>query len=205
MTLLIVALTVVISLYCMKRPAVQNRLMMNPYMIAQKGQYERFLTSGFIHIDHMHLIFNMLSLYFLGTAVERDLVILFGSTGTWYFVLLYLLAIAVSDLPTFFKKKGKPGYNSLGASGGVCAVVFAFIVLQPTQYLCLFFGICMPGFILGSLYVAYSYIQARKEGGHINHDAHLYGSLFGIVFCMLVYPHSIVSFYQKITHWFGNL
>jgi membrane associated rhomboid family serine protease len=204
MTLIIVALTVVISLYCMKKPSLQNRLMMNPYMIAHKGQYERLLTSGFIHVDHMHLIFNMFSLYFLGSAVERDMVILFGQNGIWYFGALYLIAIAVSDLPTFLRKKNTPGYNSLGASGGVCAVVFAFIVLQPTQYLCLFLGICMPGFILGTLYVVYSYVQARQEGGHINHDAHLFGSLFGILFCAVIYPHSIVSFYQKVTHWFGT-
>jgi membrane associated rhomboid family serine protease len=205
MTLILVAITVVVSLYCMKRPVIQNRLMMNPYLIAHKNQYERLLTSGFIHIDHMHLIFNMFSLYFLGTAVERDLVILFGPVGMWYFAALYMLAIIVSDLPTFFRKKNAPGFNSLGASGGVCAVVFAFIILQPTQYLCLFLGICMPGFILGSLYVAYSYIQAKRERGPINHDAHLFGSLFGIAFCIVIYPHSVISFYQKVSHWFASL
>lgn len=204
-TLALIGITVFMSLYAFNRPAVQTRLMMNPYNIKRKGQYDRFLTSGFIHKDHMHLIFNMFSLYFLGTAVERDFTILFGPRGAYYFIALYLMAIAVSDLPTYFKQKDNPGYNSLGASGGVAAIVFAFIILQPMQYLCIFFGLCMPGFILGSLYIGYSYFQGKSSSDHINHDAHLYGSLFGLLFCIVVYPPSIAGFYSQVTHWlFGH-
>ncbi len=180
---------------------VQARLMMNPYNIRHKGQYERFITSGFIHKDHMHLIFNMFSFTSSEPAVERDFVILFGSKGNYYFILLYLMAIAVSDLPTYFKQQNNPGYNSLGASGGVAAVVFAFIILEPMQYLCIFLALCMPGFVLGSLYIIYSYFQSKRANDHINHDAHLYGSLFGLLFCIIIYPVSIVRFYEQVSYW----
>ena len=204
-TIALIVVTVAISFYVFPRPALQARLMMNPYSIKRRGQYERFITSGFIHKDHMHLIFNMFSLYFLGSSLEQDFHILFGTKGDIYFILLYLLAIAVSDLPTFFKQQNNPRYNSLGASGGVAAVVFAFIILQPMQYLCIFLAICMPGFVLGSLYLIYCYFQGRRANDNINHDAHLYGSLFGLIFCMVVYPVSIVNFFFQVTQWFQQL
>ncbi len=204
-TIILVIITVAVSFYAFPRPELQARLMMNPYSIKRKRQYERFLTSGFIHKDHMHLIFNMFSLYFLGAAVEREFHILFGATGNVYFVALYLMAIAVSDLPTYFKQQDNPGYNSLGASGGVAAVVFAFIILEPMQYLCIFLAICMPGFVLGSLYIIYSYFQSKRANDNINHDAHLFGSLFGLLFCVVVYPPAIENFFQQVTHWLQHL
>ncbi|MEJ0057268.1 MAG: rhomboid family intramembrane serine protease [Bacteroidota bacterium] len=200
-TLAFLIITVIISFYAFGKPMVQARLMMNPYNIRHKGQYERFITSGFIHKDHMHLIFNMFSFTSSEPAVERDFVILFGSKGNYYFILLYLMAIAVSDLPTYFKQQNNPGYNSLGASGGVAAVVFAFIILEPMQYLCIFLALCMPGFVLGSLYIIYSYFQSKRANDHINHDAHLYGSLFGLLFCIIIYPVSIVRFYEQVSYW----
>ena len=201
-TNIFIVLTVLVSFYTFNKTQLQQRLMMNPYNIKRQAQYERFLSSGFIHLHHTHLILNMLSFYFLGTAVERVFVVLFGHTrGGVYFVLLYLFGIVVSDLPTYFKQRDNPGYNSLGASGGVAAVVFAFIILQPMQYLCLFFALCMPGFILGILYIGYSYYQGRKSKDNINHDAHLYGALFGLLFCVAVYPASISQFFKQVSYW----
>ena len=114
--------------------------MMNPYNVKTKGQYYRFITSGFIHQDHMHLILNMFSLYFFGLVIETIFGLIFGAWGAVYYISLYLMAIVVSDLPSFFKHKSNPRYNSLGASGGVAAVIFASIVFQPTQKICLIYG-----------------------------------------------------------------
>ena len=165
----------------------------------------RLLASGSFIKVRLHLVFNMCSSYFLGLAVVRVFAILFGTRVTLYYAALYLMAIVASDLPTYFKQRDNPGYNSLGASGGVAAVVFAFIILQPMQYLCIFFGLCMPGFILGSLYIIYSYFQGKRANDHINHDAHLYGSLFGLLFCAVIYPPSIVGFYNQVSTWLMNL
>ena len=99
------------------------------------------------------------------------------------------------------KNKHNPGFNSLGASGGVAAVIFASIILLPLQDICLYFAICMPGFILGTLYLVFSYYQGRKSNDGINHDAHLYGALFGLVFCAVLYPPSIPMFIEQVSSW----
>lgn len=204
-TIYLIAITVALSFFVFSRPDLQARLMMNPYDIKHKQQYYRFLTSGFIHINHVHLLMNMLSFYFLGTAVEQVFRYHFGSAAPVYYVSLYLLAIAASDLPTYFKQKDNPAYNSLGASGGVAAVVFAFIIFQPMQYICIFFALCMPGFILGALYIGYSYYQGKKSSDNINHDAHLFGALFGLLFCIVVYPDSIANFLRQVSDWLARL
>jgi len=200
-TYIIIAVTTVISLYAFQSPSLLASLMMNPYATHRRQQYYRFVTSGFIHKDHMHLLWNMFSFYFFGTAIEREFQVLFGQAGPLYFIALYLLAIVASDIPTYFKHRDNPGYNSLGASGGVAAVIFAFIIFEPLADICLYFALCMPGFILGALYIIYSWYQGRRSADNINHDAHLYGALFGFIFCVIVAPSSIGNFLEEITRW----
>ena len=204
LTYIIIGITVLISFYAFKKPEVFSKLTMSPIRISRHGEYYRFVTSAFIHGDHMHLLVNMFSLYFFGPAVEVQLYHLFGATGNLYFLALYFIAIIVSDIPTFLKNKNNPGYSSLGASGAIAAVVFAFIIFKPLQDLCIFVGICMPGFILGTLYVVFSYLQGKKPHEklkNINHDAHLYGALFGLLFCIVIYPPSLPAFFDQIRNW----
>jgi len=125
----------------------------------------------------------------------------FGKSAPIYFIALYLMAIVVSDIPTFFKHRNNPRYNSLGASGGVAAVIFAYIIFDPLSDICLYFAICMPGFILGALYIIFSWYQGRKANDNINHDAHLWGALFGLIFCIVVEPASIVNFIEQLKNW----
>jgi membrane associated rhomboid family serine protease len=143
----------------------------------------------------------MFSFYFFGSTIETVFGMVWGDWGNVYFILLYLMAIVVSDLPSYLKHKDNPGYNSLGASGGVAAVIFASVVFQPLQYICLFIAFCMPGFILGTAYIVYSYYQGKKANDNINHDAHLYGALFGFIFCVVLYPPSLGNFFQQIMNW----
>jgi len=199
-----IAITVLISMYSFNNAAMLKRFMMNPYQISSRKQYYRFLTSGFIHRDHVHLLMNMITLYFFGGIIETIFKQIFGDLGGVYFVLLYLMAIVVSDLPTYLKNRNNPGYNSLGASGGVSAVVFAMIILLPLEKICLYFALCIPGFILGPLYIIFSYYQGRKANDGINHDAHLYGALFGLLFCIVLYPQSLPSFIHQVMSWRYN-
>lgn len=194
-------ITIAASFLAWNQTELFGKLMMNPYAISHKKQYYRFLTSGLIHQDHMHLLLNMFSFYFFGLAIERVFREVYGDLGGAYYVLLYVIAIVVSDIPTYFKNKNNPRYNSLGASGAVSAVIFAFIIFQPLQEICLYIALCMPGFIMGTLYIAFSYYQGRKANDNINHDAHLYGALFGLVFCIITYPASIPQFYDQIRNW----
>lgn len=200
-TYIIMALTIVVSMYAFSNHDVTRKLIMNPYIINTRQEYYRFITSGFIHGDHMHLIMNMISLYFFGPTVERIFQAVFGSRGHLYFIILYVLAIVVSDLTTFFRNKNNPGYNSLGASGGVCAIIFAYILFNPLGELQLYFFIPLKGFIFGALYIIYSYYSSKKSYDNINHDAHLWGALFGLVFCAILYPPSIPEFIAQVTSW----
>jgi len=203
-TLIIVIITVMISYRAFQNPEFQYKLIHNPYRVAQNKEYYRFLTSGLIHSDYMHLGFNMFTLFFFGNSVERYYQMLFGGTmGGILFVLLYVLGIIMSDLPTFFKYKNIPNYNSLGASGGVSAVIFSSILFQPINQICFYFVLCLPGFVLGGLYILYSATMAKQSMDRINHNAHLYGALFGIAFSIALYPSVLVSFFYQISQWKG--
>jgi membrane associated rhomboid family serine protease len=197
-TFIILAVTVVVSLYAFGQNDLMRKLIMNPYLVHNRNQYYRFFTSGIIHNDHMHLIFNMLALYFFGPIVEMVFNTVFGELGTVYYIVMYILAVVVSDVPSYFKHRNNPGYNSLGASGAVSAVVFAFILFLPLEKINLYYFIPIPGFMLGALYLIYSYYQGRKGGDNINHDAHIYGALFGVIFCVVLYPASIPHFFNEI-------
>lgn len=200
-TYILIGVTALVSLYAFQNPGFLSGAMMNPYAVQHRHQYYRLVSSGFVHKDHTHLLWNMFSLFFFGTAIEREFNALFGTAGSFYFIALYILAVIVSDVPTLFKHKDSAGYNSLGASGGVAAVIFAYIIFEPLADICIYIALCMPGFILGALYIAFSWYQGRKSNDNINHDAHLYGALFGFIFCVIVAPSSIGNFLEQIKNW----
>ncbi len=200
-TYFIIGITVAVSFFAWDKKKWLDKLAMTPHLITTRKQYYRLMSSAFIHADHVHLLLNMLSLYFFGVAVERVFKNLFGSLGGWYYVLLYVLAIVVSDLPNYTKYKNNRSYSSLGASGAVSAVIFAFILFRPIADICLYYALCLPGFIMGTAYVVYSYYQGKSSRDNINHDAHLYGALFGLLFCIVIYPQSISDFADQISQW----
>ena len=133
--------------------------------------------------------------------IERQFGMIFGSRGDLYYIMLYVLGIIVSDVPSFIKHKENPRYNSLGASGGVASIIFAFMLLRPLDKIYLYFAIGIPGFILGPLYLIFSYYQGRKANDNINHDAHLFGALFGLLFMAVLHPQAIPEFFEQISHW----
>lgn len=200
-TIILIIITSGISYYAFNNSLFMDKMIMNPYRVTQKNEYYRFITSGFIHADFGHLIFNMLSLWFVGEQIERLFNILFGPSGTAYYLFLYLVGIIVSDIPTFLKHKNNSRYNSLGASGGVSAVLFAAFLYAPLMQVCLYFFLCMPGFIFGALFLAYSIYEGRRGRSYVNHSAHLYGAIFGLVFMAVVYPASVPGFFEQIATW----
>lgn len=136
-----------------------------------------------------------------GSYVEDIFNTIYGTTGTVLYVLMYLLGIIVSDIPSFIKHKDAPYYNALGASGGVSSLLFSFIIFDPTQDLCLYGLLCFPGFIWGALYIVYSFYMGKKGHGNINHDAHLYGGLFGILFTIIAVPDVIPNFIEQLSNF----
>ena len=201
-TLIIIVVTVIVSLMAWNNYSLMDRWIMNPYQVANRGQYYRLITSGFLHADWSHLLFNMISLYFFGSFIEQVFGFLFGAGGPVYLIGFYIVAIVISDIPTLLKHRNNPGYNSLGASGGVSAILFAVILFRPLTPINLFFiPIGIPGFIFGGLYLAYSYYEARRGMGAVNHDAHFYGALFGVLFMIVVYPPVLSQFLEQVASW----
>lgn len=161
-------------------------LIFYPAAITENNQYYRFVTYGFIHADIPHLFFNMYAFYLFGGACEDSFIYIFGNYGKIFYLLMYFLALIVCVIPDFNKHKSNAGYRSLGASGAVSAVVFAYILFQPLQGIgLLFIPIFIPGFLFGILFLIISYFLGRKGGSRINHSAHIWGAIFGVVFLII--------------------
>jgi len=200
-TFVLIAITSICSIYGWNNPSLQSKWMFNPYAVAHGKQYYRLLSSGFIHSNSAHLIFNMIALFFFGGVVERIYGQVFGNYGILLYLVTYLVGIVFANLRTLFKFKDSSFYNSLGASGGVASVLFASILYRPTVGICIYFAFCMPAFILGAFYLVYSYYSGRRMGDNVNHDAHLFGSIFGIVFTALLRPMVLVEFFQQVAEF----
>ncbi|WP_162054058.1 rhomboid family intramembrane serine protease [Pontibacter pamirensis] len=201
-TLILIIITVGTSFYAWKNENVMHSWIFQPYAVQRDNSWYRFVTSGFIHADLTHLFFNMFTFFFFGGAVEQTLSIIFGPvTGILLYLLIYIGGIIVSDISTYFKHRNNPAYRALGASGGVAAVVFSSILFYPTNDICLYGLLCIPGFILGILYVMYSYYSGRRMEGNINHDAHLYGAVYGFVLSIALVPQALPNFFSEISNW----
>jgi membrane associated rhomboid family serine protease len=202
-TLIIVIITAIISISGFSKPQVVDDLIFYPPAVSQHTQFYRFFTCGLIHADYGHLIFNMLALYVFGESVEEAFVVLFGGAGRWVYLFMYVSALLISLLPTYFKHKDSYHYKSLGASGAVSAVIFAGLMLAPhTEVYIFFIPIPIPGFIFAPLYLIISAVLDRKGKGTINHSAHIWGSIYGLLFVIvagrLVEYNAITEAIEKI-------
>ncbi|HMQ01130.1 MAG TPA: rhomboid family intramembrane serine protease, partial [Cyclobacteriaceae bacterium] len=197
-TIVLVTVTIAASLLAWNNQDITRKWIFNPYSIHKYNQYFRFITSGFIHANWVHLLFNVFMLYMFGEIVERYFKFLLAEAASIVFVIFYLSAIVISSLSTYLKHRHNPGYNSLGASGGVSAVLFSFIVFAPMQDLCLYGLLCLPGIFWGAAYLVYSYYMAKRSGDNINHDAHFFGALYGIIFTIIIYPSAISNFINSL-------
>jgi membrane associated rhomboid family serine protease len=153
----------------------------------------------------MHLGFNMYSFWIFGQYVEKEFYWDFGNNGKWLYVLLYVSSLFFCLLPTYIKNKHNANYRSLGASGAVSAVIFAFIFLNPLQGMGIIFipGLYIPGFVFGIIYLVISSVLDRRGGGHINHSAHIFGALYGIAF--LIIAGGIFSDHSLLTEFVNKI
>lgn len=194
----IIIITVLVSLLCWQKPALMDKMTMNPFKINRRNEYWRFITSGFIHADFTHLFFNLFSFFFFGLQLENIFTVLYPESGEILFVIFYVTAIVAADLPTYFKQSKNPYFNSLGASGAVSAVIFAGILFFPTEKIYLFGVLGIPGFIYAGLFTWYSIAMDRRGRDYVNHSAHLYGGLYGLVFVTLLYPKVWLTFVEQV-------
>ena len=179
----IFAITLGLSLLGMYgSPRVIEGCLFRPYWLPRTNRYETIVTSGLVHADLPHLLFNMITYWFFAFPLEYRL-------GTAAFVALYLAGLVVSHFCTWVKHKSDPQYASLGASGAISTVLFAYIVYDPTTKLIIFpIPIPIPAALFAVGYVAWSWWASRQERGHINHDAHLCGAFTGLAFVAVTDP-----------------
>jgi membrane associated rhomboid family serine protease len=168
----------IVSVIAFSTPRVVERNLLRPYNVLRRRDFVPIVTCGFIHANWSHLIFNALTLYFFGPNLERTI-------GTPHFVALYFIGLVLSSAGTVWKHRDDPNYASLGASGAILAVLFAYIVYYPTQLLYLYFAIPIPAVLFAFGYLAYTIWASKNPHGGINHDAHLDGALTGLIFVAL--------------------
>ena len=196
LTIVIVAITVLVSWRAFNDQALLERLILWPPAVERRKQYDRLLTHGFIHADWMHLLFNMITLWSFGTAVEQVFSEWITPAG---FVLFYLSAIVVAILPTYLTHRHDANYRSLGASGGVSAVLFSFILFDPWSKLIIFpIPVPIPAFLFALLYVGYSIWMDRRGRDNVNHSAHLWGAAYGVLFTLVLEPRVFGHFTQSL-------
>lgn len=206
-TIIIIGITAIISYNAFSNEKLIDNLIFHPPAVTNQNQWYRFFSCGLIHADITHLAFNMLSLYMFGQFVEESFADIFGKLAPIFYLILYVSALAVSLLPTYFKHKNDYHYNSLGASGAVSAIVFAGIFLYPTAKIGIFIiPPFIPGFIFAPIYLFISAYLSKKGGDNINHSAHIWGSVYGVVFLIAAsYLFSsfdpIYNFTQSIKIW----
>ena len=208
-TIIILILTCIVSFTAFSNQKVIDDLIFYPPAITQRNQWYRFVTNGVIHADIAHLAFNMFSFYLFGSFVEKDFISLFNENGNILFLAMYITALAVCLIPTYFQHKDNYHYRSLGASGAVSAVVFAGIFLNPTIKIGLIIiPPIIPGFVFGPLYLVLSAYMAKRGGDNINHSANFWGAVWGIVFvivtCLLLTEFNpITHFLVQVSNYFS--
>lgn len=186
-TLIIVVVTVLVSFSAFNNPRIYEDLIFYPPAVSKRKQWYRFFSCGLIHADGMHLAFNMISLYMFGEFVEKVFLSLFGVQGKLFYLAMYVLALFFSLLPTYFKHRENYHYRSLGASGAVSAVIFAGLLVAPYIEVGFFFiPPFIPGFIFAPLYLGISIVLARRGRDNINHSAHIWGAVFGMLFTIIL-------------------
>ncbi len=186
-TILILLVTVVVSIVAFKREDIRERLMFKPHAIFRAKQFERMFTSGLIHADWGHLGLNSLSFFLFGRNIETNY-------GPATLLAVYLAGIVGGSLLSLFLHRHEGEYRALGASGGVCGVIFASIFLLPDYSIYfLLLPIGIPPYLYAVLFLAGSFIAHRRRSDNIGHDAHLGGAIVGLVTATVLYPQLVFA------------
>jgi membrane associated rhomboid family serine protease len=185
--------TIVTSIYAFNDPVLFGKFMLHPYSVSRKAKVYTLITSGLIHATWMHLFFNMFTFYAFAFTLERII-------GHWQFGMLYFVGLILSDIPSVIKHKEDFWYNSLGASGAISAVLFSFILFNPLSEIGIFpIPVGIPAVLFGVLYLVYCWYSSKNSRDNINHDAHLFGAITGIVLTIILFPQIIPHFFNALT------
>jgi membrane associated rhomboid family serine protease len=190
----ILVVTLVVSVIGLAAPKVIEHSLLRPYLVARGSGYAGLLTSGFVHANVGHLLFNLITFYSFGFKLEQQAI------GSFSFVALYFSALLISGIGTCYKHRDDPAYASLGASGAILGVLFASIVYFPRQKLIILpLPIPIPAPLFAVGYLAFSWYSSRSNRGQVNHDAHIFGALTGLAFVLLTDPTRFTELVRSFT------
>lgn len=216
--------TLATSVAAFRNPDLLERWALRPYAFVHRKKRFTVITSGLIHANWQHLIFNMLTYYFFAFTLERFFLILQARglpphagdaqtlaevIGHAKFFVLYFACMIVADLTTIIKYKNVPSYSAVGASGALSGVVISMIILGPSLSdglsQIMIFGI-IPGWVFAVVYIVGSYISSKRGMmSRVAHEAHLWGTIGGIVFTALMYPEASWDFVESVANWWKML
>jgi membrane associated rhomboid family serine protease len=204
--LVLILVTGLVSWQAIENPSLSFKLSHYPYEVKRNKEYFRWITSGFVHANFPHLLFNMLALWFFGNAVEMRFQ---GQFGEWggriVYLIFYVSAIVIADIAVYMKHQNNPSYLSLGASGAVAAVLFAGIVFDPWMSIgFMFLPIDIPGIVFGVLYLIFEWWSGKQRMDNINHDAHFWGAIYGFFFTIITITDAYGDFVNKLIYHFQN-
>ncbi|MEZ4800149.1 MAG: rhomboid family intramembrane serine protease [Flavobacteriales bacterium] len=204
-TIVIIIATLLISWQAFNNSSLFEKFLFNPYAVKHRKEYYRLFSHMLVHTDWIHVGFNMYVFYSFGTFMEQVFKRKYGmQEGSLLFIALYILGGLVATLPAMRKHVDNYGYNAVGASGAVSAVIMAFMVMFPTMQIRMFFAIPMPAYVGVLIFFGLEHYLQRKGRTNIAHDAHIYGALFGILFIFILDSHALVNFVQSVrTSIFG--
>jgi len=185
-------ITLITSIYAFNNQQVYGKFMLHPYSVSRHKNLYTLISSGLIHADWMHLFFNGFTFFAFAFKLEMLL-------GHWQFATLYFVSMVLADIPSVVKHKENYAYHSLGASGAISGVVFSYILFYPLSSLMIFpLPIPIWAIVFGVLYLVYCYFMAKQARDHINHDAHFFGALAGIILTILLVPGIIPHFFEQL-------
>lgn len=196
MTYAILAVTAVVSIICFSNYNLFNKLSYSPYRMVHNGEWYRLISHGFVHADWTHLIVNMFTFLSFGVYVEQWFAKL-GFSGS-SFLFLYFGGMVAASLYDLWKYRNNRHYSSIGASGAVSAVLFTAIFFNPWDKIYLFAILPIPGVVFGFVYLLYCQYMARQGGDNINHNAHFYGAVYGLVFPVIMDPGLFQFFLHQL-------
>ena len=179
--LIIISSNVLVSMRGFKDVAFFERFKFNIRALIA-GDYKRLVSSGFLHVDWQHLLFNMFTLYFFANSVVFKL-------GIFNFYLIYLTSLFTGNLLSFYFHKNEPQYTAVGASGAVTGILYAAILLNPGMKMFIYFiPVPIPSYIIGVGYLLFSIYGMKTKMGNIGHDAHFGGAVGGYVMTLILAP-----------------
>jgi membrane associated rhomboid family serine protease len=194
-TLLIILVTCVVSILAFRNQRLMDDLILWPPALSRSREYYRLVSYGLVHADTGHLFFNMISLYFAGRIMEEFFTEAMGPLG---FLTFYIGALLFSILPSYIANRRNASYRSLGASGAVSAILFSFILLAPWSRIYLII-VPMPAIIYAVLFVGYSIYMDKRGGDNVNHSAHLWGAVYGVIFTIALNPAVLPHFVNELS------